>query len=87
MFPSFFQCVHRFAHQAHAYTQEQEAFVMDNSQYDDDAEFNYHIALKSEHGTLVHEVHVHFHVRYSLLEDMKRWLPAGVFFLIYQNCD
>lgn len=52
--------------------------MMDNSLNYDGSEFQFHIALKSEDSTLVHEVHVHFQVLYSVVEDMKRWFPAGV---------
>jgi len=56
----------------------QDKFVIDNSMHEDDSELEYRLSLETANGTILHSLDVAFQVRYSMVEDAKRWLRKGV---------
>jgi hypothetical protein len=56
----------------------QEIFVIDGAMSEDDSEFEYRISLQTEDGTEEDSVQVAFRMAYSVGEDVKRWMRAGV---------
>ena len=71
----------------------EDSFFIDYSVIEDESKVEYHLALESENRTTLHEIDVKFELRYSVVQDMKRWLPKGVLacstlftFSAYPNC-
>ena len=56
----------------------EDSFFIDYSVIEDESKVEYHLALESENRTTLHEIDVKFELQYSIVQDMKRWLPEGV---------